>query len=168
MKIREAQAADIPAISAIYGRSVEEEFASFEIKPPLDEEMLARFASLKEQGFPYLVAEEKNAVIGYCYVNAYRPRPAYEKTVENTIYVSPAASGRGVGRQLMEALIEACQKNAYRQMVGVIACLPDCDLDTVASIQLHKSLGFKKAGRLEGVGRKHGHWLDVILMQRGL
>ena len=168
MKIRPATAHDIDQITVIYGRSVLEEFASFEHEPPNAADMLQRYQAIVDNNYPYLVAEIDGDVAGYCYVSAHRPRPAYGTTVESTVYVSPNHWRKGVARALMQALTEACRAQSYRQMIAIVACKEDDDLTRNASVQLHLALGFEEAGRLKGVGHKHGQWLDIVLLQLGL
>lgn len=168
MLIRPACHDDLPSITAIYGRSVEEEIASFELAKPSIEEMGNRMKSLKKQGYPYLVADLFGEIAGYCYANAYRPRPAYAKTVECTVYVAPDHWRKGLATALLGELVNQCRTRSFRQMIAVIACKPDVKDETTGSIALHEKAGFKVCGRLAGVGFKHGQWLDVVLMQRGL
>jgi phosphinothricin acetyltransferase len=161
--IRPALAADIPAIAAIYAHAVLHGTASFELDPPDAPEMTRRQAALVDGGYPYLVAERDGVLLGYAYAGPYRPRPAYRSTVEDSVYVSPSAQGQGVGRALLGALIDACERSDFRLMVAVIG-----DAESRASIRLHESLGFSSVGALEPVGYKHGRWLATVLMQRVL
>ncbi|HVL73758.1 MAG TPA: GNAT family N-acetyltransferase [Beijerinckiaceae bacterium] len=161
--VRPSVDADLPAVAAIYAHAVAHGTASFELEPPSVEEMARRRAALLEGGFPYFVAQEDGRVLGYAYAGAYRPRPAYRSTVEDSVYVAPDAQGRGVGRALLSALIDACEARDFRLMVAVIG-----DRASAASIRLHESLGFRHAGVLEPVGHKHGRWLATVLMQRPL
>ena len=94
--LRPSNSADVSAIAAIYRHHVRHGVASFETEPPTVEEMARRRASLTEQGYPYLVAEQDQAVIGYAYASAYRTRAAYRDTVEDSVYLRPDAIGRGV------------------------------------------------------------------------
>ncbi len=165
MIVRKATLEDIASITQIYARSVLEEIVSFEHQPPSADEMAGRMAALTKAGYPYLVAEIDGEVAGYCYVSSYRPRPAYSKTVESTVYVAPKYWRRGIARSLLEGLIESCRIKDYRQMIAIAACHPNSDINDVASVQLHKRLGFVESGRLSGVGFKHNLWLDVVLMQ---
>lgn len=165
MQIRQARPEDAPAITLIYARSVLEEFVSFEHDPPDVEEMANRLTAIQGAGYPYLVAEIDGEVAGYCYVSSYRPRPAYSKTVESTVYVAPKFWRRGVARQLLETLIDECRNRKYRQVIAIAACQPDVEMSQVASVQLHLRLGFCESGRLTGVGYKHGQWLDIVLLQ---
>ena len=161
--IRPAAPGDLAAITAIYGPAVRDGTASFELEPPDEAEMRARFERITRRGYPYLVAEENRRVLGYAYANAYRDRLAYRFTVEDSIYVAEDAQGRGIGRQLLEALIRICTDGRFRLMVAVIG-----DSRQYASITLHRSAGFHFCGTLHGVGYKHGRWLDSVLMERAL
>lgn len=168
MKIRSATEEDISQITDIYGRSVLEEYASFEHIPPDADEMLQRFNAVVEKGYPYLVAEIDDRVAGYVYASAHRPRPAYQKTVESTVYVAPDYWRRGIAAALMEELIDRCKEAQFREMIAIVACSGDAKLDEIASIRLHRSLGFSDSGRLKGVGYKHDQWLDIVLLQLSL
>ena len=163
--IRPARSSDIAGITAIYRHAVLHGTASFEIAPPDDAEMARRFATVTGGGFPYLVAVDaaSGAVLGYAYVSAYRARPAYGNSVENSVYVSEAAHRRGVGRALLADLIERSTALGFRQMIAVIG-----DSANGASIGLHRSLGFMFCGTIHSVGFKHGRWLDSVIMQRPL
>ena len=115
------------------------------------------------RGFPYLVAAPGDDVLGYAYCSSYRPRSGYRFSVEDSIYMDPGAGRRGVGTQLLSALIDDCARQGYRQMVAVIG-----DSDNQASIALHRKLGFQMTGVLRAVGFKFGRWVDSVLMQRAL
>src|SRR5690349_16320394 len=106
--LRDAQRSDVPAIAGIYAHHVLHGLASFELEAPSPEEMARRFDAITSAGYPYLVATESDQVLGYAYASAFRTRPAYRYTVEDSVYIDPAAIGRGIGRQLLLALIEAC------------------------------------------------------------
>ena len=151
------------AVQAIYAHHVRHSLASFEIVPPSVEEMAARRADVLRQNLPYLVAELDGAVVGYCYATAYRTRPAYINTVENSVYVKDGLGGRGVGRALLSTLIARCEAGPWRQMIAVIG-----DSGNEASIALHRSLGFEPVGMLRAVGFKFGRWVDSVFMQRPL
>ncbi|HWA79980.1 MAG TPA: GNAT family N-acetyltransferase [Acetobacteraceae bacterium] len=155
--------ADIAAITAIYGFHVLTGTASFETEAPDVAEMARRRTELVGRGYPYLVAEDGAGVAGYAYAGPYRARPAYRETVENSIYLRRDAVGRGLGRRLLGALIEACVERGFRQMVAVVG-----DSGNHASIRLHERAGFRMVGVLRSVGYKHGRWLDTVLLQRAL
>ncbi|WP_134500924.1 GNAT family N-acetyltransferase [Microvirga pakistanensis] len=161
--VRPSAEADIPAITAIYAHAVLHGTASFELSAPDEAEMTRRRAAILEGGYPHLVAERGGHILGYAYAGAYRTRPAYRSTVEDSIYVAPAAQGQGVGRVLLTALISECEACDFRLMVAVIG-----DEESKGSIALHRSLGFEPVGVLKGIGYKHGRWLSTVLMQRTL
>jgi phosphinothricin acetyltransferase len=161
--IRPANPTDIPLITRIYAHAVKHGTASFELEPPDEAEMARRQRTLLSGGFPYLVAEIEGAVIGYAYVGPYRPRPAYRFSVEDSVYVDPSAQRRGVGRALLQGLIEESERRGFRQMIAVIG-----DSAQTASIELHRALGFRLIGTIENVGYKFDRWLDTVLMQRAL
>ena len=161
--IRDAGAADIAAIAAIYAVEVTDFVNTYEYEVPDEAEMLRRMQDILARGFPYLVAEIDGQVAGYAYANTYRSRIAYQWTVENSVYVDARFQGRGVGSALLQALIDACTARGYRQMVAVIG-----EPTNTASIKLHERFGFHLVGVFQGLGRKHGRWLDTVQMQRAL
>jgi len=161
--IRPAGEADIAAITAIYGESVANATASFELDAPDSGEMERRWRAIVEGGYPYLVAEENGRILGYAYAGAYHTRVAYRNTVEDSIYLAPESRGKGIGGALLRSLIDECVKRNFRQMIAIIG-----DSAHTASIRLHKAAGFAHVGVFAAVGYKHGRWLDVVLMQRAL
>src|ERR1700687_4176500 len=162
-EIRPAIAADLPAITEIYEHAVLYGTATFELIPPDLAEMTRRFGVLMEGGFPYLVAALEGGVVGYAYAGAYRPRPAYRFTVENSVYLRPAIHRRGIGLQLMQRLITESEARGYRQMVAVIG-----DSAHAGAIGVHTRCGFQVIGAPPDVGFKFGRWLDTVMMQRAL
>ncbi len=158
--LRAATAGDIGAITAIYRLAVLTGTASFEIEPPDEAEMRRRFEAVTAAGYPYFVAELGGRVVGYAYASAYRTRPAYRFTVEDSVYIAPEAQGKGVGRLLLKALIDASTAGGYRLMIAVIG-----DSRNYASITLHRSAGFTFCGTVHSVGYKFGRWLDSVIMQ---
>jgi L-amino acid N-acyltransferase YncA len=162
-EIRSAAEADLPFITEIYKHAVLHGTATFELVPPDLAEMMRRFRALVDGGFPYLAATLDGAVVGYAYAGAYRPRPAYRFTVENSIYLDPAIHRRGIGMTLMRRLIEECEARGYRQMIAVIG-----DSANAGSIGLHQACGFQMIGTHPNVGVKFGRWLDTVMMQLAL
>jgi L-amino acid N-acyltransferase YncA len=154
---------DMAAVTAIYGHAVIHGLASFELEAPDEAEMTRRFEAMRGGGYPYLVATCESEVAGYAYAAAYRTRPAYRSTVENSVYVRVDMQGRGIGRLLLGALIEEAAVRSFRQMIAVIG-----DSANTASIRLHEALGFTHVGVFRSVGWKHERWLDTVLMQREL
>ena len=132
--------------------------------PPDVEEMKARWRKSMEQALPFIVAKTDDGVVaGYAYAFTYRPRTGYRFTVEESVYVADGFKGAGIGRKLLEAVIEQCREKGYKQMVAVIA---GTDNDT--SIRFHEALGFVQSGIFRKVGFKLDKWVDTILMQREL
>lgn len=163
VQVRPALEADVSAVRAIYAHHVLTGTGTFEEDAPDEDEMRARFRTVTARGLPYLVAETAGGVLGFAYAAPFRPRSAYRFTVENSVYVHPAAVGRGIGRRLLAELVEHCAAQGYQEMVAVIG-----DAGNDRSIALHAALGFQPAGTLQRVGHKFGRWLDVIFMQRPL
>ena len=161
--VRAAREDDLDAIARIYAHHVAHGLASFELEPPSHDEMRRRHAEIVGKGYPYLVAERDAKVLGYAYASAYRARPAYRFSVENSVYIDPDARRAGIGRLLLTALIDACEKRGYRQMIAVIG-----DSDNLDSIGLHAACGFERIGTLPAIGWKFGRWVDSVLMQRAL
>jgi len=162
--IRGSVDADLPAVTAIYGHHVRHGFGSFEEVPPDIDELARRRREILSKRLPYLVASDgTGTVLGYAYASPYRTRSAYRFTVEDSIYIAPHAARRGIGRLLLEALIERCTESGYRQMIAVIG-----DSGNNSSIGLHQSLGFVRAALLPRIGFKRGRWIDCVMMQRPL
>jgi L-amino acid N-acyltransferase YncA len=161
--IRPARPSDIATITRIYAHAVRHGTASFELEPPEQAEMARRQDALLAGGFPYLVAEADGGILGYAYAGPYRARPAYRFTVEDSVYITPEAQRRGLGRLLLERLITESEARGYRQMIAVIG-----DSAQDASIALHAALGFRLIGTFAAVGFKFDRWLDTVLMQRPL
>lgn len=161
--IRDAHDADIPRIAEIYAFHVERDTGSFELDAPDVREMVRRYHDNAAKGYPYLVALSGAQPVGFAYASAYRARPAYRHTVEDSVYVDADWPRRGIGRALLRTLIARCEAGGYRQMVAIIG-----GSDNAASIALHATLGFERAGVLAAVGRKFDRWVDTVLMQRSL
>src|ERR1700722_18543521 len=160
LEIRPTTAADLPAITGIYEHAVLYGTATFELIPPDLAEMTRRFATLMEGGYPYFVATLDGRVVGYAYAGAYRPRPAYRFTVENSVYLEPAIHRRGIGLQLLQQLIVESGYRGYRQIIAVIG-----DSANAGSIGVHTRCGFQMIGTHPNVGFKFGRWLDTVMMQ---
>ncbi len=160
--IRLSEEKDVPQIQSIYSHHVLTGTASFEITPPDVAEMLSRRATVVAKGLPYLVAVKGDEVLGYAYATVYRPRPAYRFTVEDSVYIREGIHGKGIGKALLQAVIDQCTVSGYRQMLAVIG---DASPPSVA---LHRSLGFELAGTFKAFGFKFGAWRDTAMMQRQL
>lgn len=163
MAIRPTSPGDLDAVREIYAYHVRTGVATFELTPPDRSEWLQRLRAVTAHGLPFLTATLDGEVAGYAYCVPWKTRPAYQHTVEDSVYVAPQAVGRGVGGRLLDALLEECAQSGVREVIAVIV-----DADDAASLALHRNRGFVDAGRLTAVGFKHGRWLDTLLLQRSL
>jgi L-amino acid N-acyltransferase YncA len=162
VSIRAARLSDARAVAAIYAHHVAHGTASFDTVPRSQADVAARIEQCSSRGWPFLVAESGEEVLGYAYATQFRDRPAYRSTCENSIYIHPDHLGQGVGQRLLDALVMAAVESGFRQMIAVIGGAEP------ASIALHARAGFVEAGRMRAVGRKFGQWLDTVYMQRSL
>ena len=165
-QLRDATAADVPAIHAIYAHHVQHGRASFEEVVPGVDDMQSRMAEVHRKGLPYIVAERDGEIVGYAYASSYRARSAYRFAIEDSIYIDHRHTGAGLGRALLSELIARCETGPWRQMVAVVALTRSGE--GAGSVAVHERLGFRTVGRLESVGLKHGQWIDTVLMQRPL
>ncbi len=161
--IRAATEGDFAAITAIYAWNVDNGTGTFALEPPSQEDMLAGFRAIAAMRLPYLVAVENDEIIGYAYASPFRARPGYKYGVEDSVYLAPGATGRGLGKRLIDALIAKCTERGLYSMIAVIG-----DGDNAASIGVHRACGFTETGRLPRAGFKFGRWLDVVFMMRDL
>lgn len=152
--VRSATTADLPAIGRIYGHAVRSSVATFDLVEPPPSYWQAKLSS-SEPGDHVIVIEDAGEVAGYAYSTAFRPRPAYARTRETSIYLAPDAVGRGLGRLAYSALIARLRADGMHCAMAVVA------EPNPASTALHDSLGFELAGTLREVGRKFDHWVDT-------
>jgi L-amino acid N-acyltransferase YncA len=162
--VRSIRSADLAAIAEIYAYYVESTTVTFELEAPDAPEWARRRASIEAAGLPFLVTEIDGELAGYAYCTPWKSRPAYRRTVEDSIYLAPWAVGRGLGGLLLDELLARCTALAVREVIAVIA---DTGV-TGASPALHRRHGFTDVGRLTDVGYKHNRWLDTLLLQRSL
>jgi phosphinothricin acetyltransferase len=155
MIIRSANENDAAAICAIYNPYVSGTCISFETEPVLAHEMAQRIAETLAAGLPWLVAEQAGRVIAYAYASKWKGRCAYRYSVESSVYVDQAHTGKGLGLRLYSTLIDAIRAASMHTVIGGIA------LPNVASIGVHERLGFKKVAHFEQVGFKQDRWIDV-------
>lgn len=163
-EIRPVADGDIPDIREIYNYYVTNSVVTFDEKKWTVAQWRDKVAHLKKLGLPFLVAESPSGqVLGYAYVQPMSSKSAYRYSVENSIYLGQAATGKGLGRALLAALIAACEQAGIREMVAVIS-----DKGAEASIALHEKLGFEEVGRMGRVGFKFGRWLGTVYLQKSL
>ncbi|TDC78496.1 GNAT family N-acetyltransferase [Streptomyces hainanensis] len=163
--MRPARPADLDAIAALFTHYVTDTVITFMETAPSPSDWERKLTDLTTRGLPFLVAETSTGeVAGFAYAGPWRAQHAYRYTAENSIYLAPDHTGKGLGGRLLDALITACAEAGVRQLIAVIADAGD----NAASPALHRRFGFTDAGRLSAVGVKHGRALDTILMQRTL
>jgi L-amino acid N-acyltransferase YncA len=161
-EIRSATDRDAEAVAEIYSHYVRNTTFTFEFDSPDQAEILHRIHSVREAGFPYVVAELEGRVIGYASAKQFRPRPAYRFTVEDSIYVAAGSEGLGIGHQLLTRLLDDCRNAGAKQMIALMVG------ENPASVAFHAAHGFEHSGTLRSVGFKFNRWLDLTLMQRAL
>ena len=162
--IRPARAADLPAVREIYNYYVANSTVTFDEDAMTLREWKQKYAMLQKLGMPFLVAESPSGqLLGYALVSPWKPKRAYRYTVEDSIYLGPAASGKGLGRALLGALIDASKAAGLKEILAVIA-----DQGAEASIALHERFGFTEIGRMGRVGFKFDRWLGTVLLQKSL
>jgi len=162
--LRAATEADLPAVLAIYRHYVRNSVVTFDEKAPTLRAFRAQFSHTQKLGYPFIVAESPGGdILGFARVVQFRDKAAFRNTAESTIYLGPAATGRGLGRALLEELVERCREAGLRELIAVIA-----DSGAEASLALHRRLGFEETGRMGKVGYKFGRWIGIITMQKSL
>ena len=162
--MRNSRDGDVAAMLAIYLQHIRRG-----VDPGVDalrnadvEDLKRRRKSMNRRKMPHLVAEEAGTMVGYAYAVPFRKRPAYRYCVKHSIYVHNDQLHRGIGNQLMAALIDACAAAGFRQMIGYI------DAANLASLGLHEAFGFRQVGYLPSIGYKFGRWTDTVMVQRSL
>jgi L-amino acid N-acyltransferase YncA len=163
MRVREAVAADLPGILAIYNEVIAASTAVYALEPVSLDERTAWFDARRRAGYPVLVADAGAQVVGFSSFGDWRGAwPGYRYTIEHSVHVGTGQRGKGIGRQLVEALFPLAVQMSKHVMIGGI------DADNAASIRFHQRLGFAQVAHFTEVGHKFGRWLDLVFMQRFL
>lgn len=151
------------AITDIFNEAIANSTALYDYAPRSHERMTAWFEAKQAAEHPVIGAvDAAGELLGFASYGPFRAFPAYKYTVEHSVYVHHAHRGRGLGRQLLSAIVDAAEANGLQVMVGAI------DADNAVSIALHESMGFVQVGLMPRVGFKFGRWLDLALLQRTL
>jgi L-amino acid N-acyltransferase YncA len=162
--LRDAVERDVPDLLEIYNHYVANSTVTFDEDPLTLKELRSKFRHVRQQGYPWLVAESpRGQVLGYAYVSPWKPKAAYRYTVEDSIYLGPASTGKGLGTALLGELLTRSKAVGIKEVIAVIA-----DRGAEASIAIHEHFGFKEIGRMGKVGFKFGRWLGTVLMQKSL
>lgn len=163
-EVRAAAPRDIPDMLEIYNHYVANSTVTFDEDALTLREMRQKFVAAQKLHHPWLVAQTPSKqIIGYAYVTPWKQKAAYRFTVEDSIYLRPASTGKGLGTALLGALIEACREAGIREIIAVIA-----DRGAGASIRIHERFGFEDIGHMGKVGFKFGRSLGTVLMQLSL
>ncbi|WP_296193663.1 GNAT family N-acetyltransferase [uncultured Microbacterium sp.] len=163
-EIRDAVASDLPDIREIYNYYVTNSVVTFDEKKWTLAQWREKFAYLQKLEMPFLVAVSPGGnILGYALAAPMNAKSAYRFTVENSIYLGAGATGKGLGKALLTALISAAERAGIREMVAVIS-----DKGAESSIALHERMGFHEVGRMGRVGFKFGRWLGTVYLQRSL
>jgi L-amino acid N-acyltransferase len=160
IEIRPAGISDLDAMLAIYNDAIINTTAVYDYQPRTSDLQHQWFENKKAQSLPVYVAHDGATVIGFGSFGPFRPWPAYQYTVENSLYVDSAYRRRGAGRALLDSLVNAAQKAGYHAMVAGI------DATNEASLALHRKAGFQTIAHFREVGWKFERWLDLVFMER--
>ena len=164
VNLRSAEAKDCFAICEIYNFYIKNSVVTFDEQTMEASHWEEKLTYLNKQKLPFIVAETDNGeILGFAYVAPWRQKSAYRTTVEDTIYLRAAATGKRVGTKLLEELLALSQQAGVKEVVAVIS-----DSGADSSVRLHEQFGFKKQGHLAKVGFKFDRWLGTILMQKSL
>ena len=162
--IRDARPEDLPHVREIYNHYVANSTVTFDEDAMTLREWKSKYAYLTKLGMPFIVAESPSGqILGYALVSPWKQKRAYRFTVENSIYLGAASTGKGLGPVLMQALIDKSKEAGLKEMIAVIA-----DKGAEASIKMHENFGFTEIGRMGRVGYKFDRWLGTVLMQKSL
>ncbi len=158
LTIRPATIDDLGAITAIYNQAILTTVATFDTKPKSLDEQKEWFEQHGARN-PILVAELENHVVGWASLSRWSDRCAYSDTAEVSLYVAEENRGKGIGRMLLESIVDAGRGAGFHTIVARIAEGND------ASVDLHRTVGFEQVGVMKEVGRKFGKLLDVVILQ---
>jgi phosphinothricin acetyltransferase len=164
VSFRPAETADAPTLVAIYNHYVTASSVTFDLDAWTADDMSHKIEAVTALRMPFIVAERDGDTVGYGYLSTFRDKAAYDKTMENTLYLRDDARGAGIGRSLLEELLRLGAVAGVREVIAVIANTPDA----VPSIRLHEKAGFARVGEMDRVGRKFDEWLGVVMMQKSL
>jgi len=163
MLVREAADSDLAGILEIYNDVIRTSTAVYAVEPVALEERRAWLEQRRARDFPVLVAFDGAQVLGFASFGDWRGNWAgYRYSVEHTVHVRADVRRRGVGRELVEALIPRARDLGKHVMIGSI------DATNLDSLLFHQRLGFERVAHFREVGRKFGRWLDLVFMQRWL
>ena len=160
MQIRSATEADLPEILQIYNEVIANSTAIYSEQPVTLEDLVTWFNTRRAQHYPVLVATDASGVVGFSSFGDFRAWPCYRFTVEHSVHIRADQRSRGIGRALIEALVPEAS------VLGKHVLIAGIDASNIASLSLHRRLGFEQVAHFHEVGRKFDRWLDLVFMQR--
>lgn len=160
IKIRDYQIQDCKAIIEIINDAILNSTALYDYNIRTLNTQEAIFEEKLQKGFPVIVAESNNEVVGFGYYSEFRFREAYKFTVEHSVYANKNAIGKGIGKLLLNELIERAKKQNLHTMIGVI------DSENTNSVDFHKKFGFEEVGFIKESGFKFDRWLHSVIVQK--
>jgi L-amino acid N-acyltransferase len=156
--IRIARPADLPAINAIYNHYVACSTCTYQVEPSTDQER-RQWYDAHDRLHPITVAEANGRVVGWGSLSRFHARAAFDRTVENSVYIHHEWHRKGIGRAILADLIQRARELGHHTVIAGISA------DQSASVELHRAFGFESVGHLKEVGFKFGRWLDLVYMQ---
>jgi len=161
-RLRPFEWSDVPAITRIYRHYVDHTAITFDTEAPDETAIAEKYAGLLRLGHPVIIAERAGQPVGYAYASFYRPRAAYRFTCEDSLYLDPAETGKGIGKAMLTELLTQSRAFGFKQMLAVITA------DTANSVGIHEKFGFRRVGYYEAVGLKFDRWHDIVHLQLAL
>jgi phosphinothricin acetyltransferase len=161
-RLRPFEWSDVPAITRIYRHYVDNTAITFDTEAPDETAIAEKYAGLLRLGHPVIIAERAGQPVGYAYASFYRPRAAYRFTCEDSLYLDPAETGKGIGKAMLGELLAQSRAFGFKQMLAVITA------DTANSVGIHEKFGFRRVGYYEAVGLKFDRWHDIVHLQLAL
>lgn len=162
MRLADCDATHLEAIRSIFNTEIATSTALWEGSPRSEETVRAWWETKVKAGFPVIGAFDGDVLVGFATYGQFRPQSGYRLSVEHSIYLATTHRGRGLGRQLLEAIVDRARRLGMHAIIGVI------DSANTASRRLHESAGFELVGTLPEVGRKFDRWLDACFYQKTL
>jgi phosphinothricin acetyltransferase len=159
ISIRQATERDLPALLEIYNHVILHTTAVYSYQPHTMEARKEWYASKRKDGYPVFVAEDSGRVVGFSSYGPFRAWPAYKYTIENSVYVAEDQRGKGIGKLLIQPLIDDARRQEFHAIIASI------DASNTSSLRLHRSLGFEEVAHFRQVGFKFGGWLDLKFME---
>lgn len=170
LAFRGANSEDIDDITLAYNYYVRESIVTFQEDDSTTSEIGNKLDMTRARGLPFIVAVSKQGqkICGFAYASAWAERSAYRYSVETSVYLVPDRCGQGLGKRLLQKLVDELKACGKKQALAKISILPDQSAEEVRSCRLHMALGYQIVGRLSKVGFKFGRWIDVLILQLGL